>query len=58
MAEGGQHRILVIDDDTLFLEIARVNLERRGFSETADDPRQCYFDERFMLVNMGLGQEV
>lgn len=58
MAEGGQHRILVIDDDTLFPEIARVNLERRGFSvETADDPRQgvnLAIDSQFDLILLDL----
>jgi len=58
MAEGGQHRLLVIDDDTLFLEIARVNLERRGFSvETVADPRQgvnLALDSQFDLILLDL----
>lgn len=34
------HRLLVIDDDELFLEIARFNLDKAGFDvEVASDPR-------------------
>jgi CheY-like chemotaxis protein len=34
------HRLLVIDDDELFLEIARFNLEKAGFDvEVTSDPR-------------------
>ena len=58
MVEGGQHRLLVIDDDKLFLEIARMNLERRGFVvEIADDPRQgvnLAIDSHFDLILLDL----
>ena len=58
MAQGGQHRLLVIDDDRLFLEIARANLERRGFFvETVDDPRQgvnLAIDSQFDLILLDL----
>lgn len=40
MAGLSQYRLLVVDDDELFLEIARFNLDKRGFSvEVASDPR-------------------
>ena len=40
MADLSTHRLLVIDDDELFLEIARFNLDKAGFDvEVAADPR-------------------
>ena len=37
---GFQHRVLVIDDDRLFLEIVQFHLERSGFLvDTVSDPR-------------------
>lgn len=40
MAGFSQHRLLVIDDDELFLEIARFNLDKAGYEvEVASDPR-------------------
>jgi len=40
MAGLSKYRLLVIDDDELFLEIARFNLDKAGFSvEVVSDPR-------------------
>lgn len=40
MAGLSKYRLLVIDDDELFLEIARFNLDKVGFSvEVVSDPR-------------------
>ncbi|MBT3605756.1 MAG: response regulator [Candidatus Latescibacteria bacterium] len=39
MAGFSEHRLLVIDDDELFLEIARFNLDKAGYDvEVASDP--------------------
>jgi len=58
MNEGGQQRLLVIDDDELFLEIARVNLEGRGFDvQTTPDPREgvnLAIDSQFDLILLDL----
>ena len=41
MSQPDQRRILVIDDDRLFLEITSYHLSRSGYSvEVASDPRQ------------------
>ena len=58
MNEGGQQRLLVIDDDELFLEIAKVNLEGQGFVvETPPDPRHgvnLAIDSQFDLILLDL----
>lgn len=58
MNKGGRQRLLVIDDDELFLEIARVNLEARGFGvETTLDPREgvnLAIDAEFDLILLDL----
>lgn len=53
-----EHRVLVIDDDTLFLEIARAALTRCGYRvEVVSDPREGVnraIETRFDLILLDL----
>ncbi|MDP6775268.1 MAG: response regulator, partial [Candidatus Latescibacteria bacterium] len=58
MAHLDSPRVLIIDDDRLFLEIASKNLERADFKvEVSDDPREGArraIDEEFDLILLDL----
>lgn len=58
MAGFTPHRLLVIDDDELFLEIARFNLDKAGFEvDVASDPRvglNKALETRFDLILLDL----
>lgn len=58
MAGLSTHRLLVIDDDELFLEIARFNLDKAGYEvEVASDPKvglNRAIESRFDLILLDL----